>query len=441
MNSIAKGRYSSYLDERPEEGIYRLDRRVFTDPEIFELEMKQVFEKTWLYLCHESQIAKPHDFITTYMGRQPVIINRGEDGEVRGFINACAHRGSQLVNVCKGNKKVFSCPFHGWCFKSDGKLVDYGNKENVGYSEAFNPDELGLTEVPKIASYRGFVFGCLSADVGDLESNLAEATKMIDLLADQSDQGLEVLPGYQTYTYDGNWKLQAENGVDGFHLDAIHGNYMQTVQRRAKIMMQADDVKTPELKGMDKLPGGYYDLGNGHVMLWGQLPNVQTRPLNEQRATLTDKLGEVRTSWMINYIRNLLIYPNVFFMDQMSTQIRVFRPVSVDKTEVTTYCIAPVGESVEARRTRIRQYEDFFNASGMATPDDLAAFGMSQAGFNGENARWSDMSRGATNVVKGPEPLGKELGVNPITSGTQLEDEGIMISQHHRWLELMEGNS
>ena len=145
--------------------------------------------------------------------------------------------------------------------------------------------------------------------------------------------------------------------------------------------------------------------------------------------------------WMVNYIRNLLIYPNVFFMDQMSTQIRVFRPISVDKTEVTTYCFAPVGESAEARRTRIRQYEDFFNASGMATPDDLAAFSASQAGFKGENARWSDMSRGATNVVKGPEPLGKELGVNPITSGTQLEDEGIMMSQHNRWLDLMEGNS
>ena len=440
MNSIMKGKFSDYLDERPDDGIYRLDRRVFTDPEIFELEMKLVFEKTWLYLCHESQIAKPHDFLTTYMGRQPVIINRGQDGQIRGFINACAHRGSQLVNLSKGNKKVFACPFHGWCYKSDGQLVDYCNKENVGYSDAFNPDELGLTPVAKVASYRGFVFGSLNPDVEDLESHLAEATKMIDLLADQSDDGLEVLAGIQTYTYDGNWKLQAENGVDGFHVEAIHGNYIQTIQRRAKIMMGEDAVKAPEIGGMDKLPGGYYDLGNGHVMLWNELPGVENRPLYEKREELTEKFGEVQSKWMINYIRNLLIYPNVFFMDQMSSQIRVFRPVSVDKTEVTTYCMAPVGESAEARRKRIRQYEDFFNASGMATPDDLAAFSMSQVGFNGEAARWSDMSRGATNVVKGPEPLGKALGVNPITSGTQLEDEGLMIAQHRRWLDLMEAN-
>ncbi len=441
MNSIMKGSYADYLDDRPEDGIYRLDRRVFTDPEIFELEMTQVFEKTWLFLCHESQIAKPHDFMTTYMGRQPVIINRGEDGEIRGFINACAHRGAQLVNVCKGNKKVFACPFHGWCFKSSGELADFVDKENVGYSEAFNPDELGLTPVAKVASYRGFVFGSLNPEVGDLKTHLAEATKMIDLLSDQSDQGMEILPGFQTYTYEGNWKLQAENGVDGFHLEAIHGNYMQTVMRRTKIMMEKDAVKTMEIAGMDKLPGGFYDLGNGHVVLWNQLPGVQNRPLYESRDELAGKHGEVRTSWMIDYIRNLLIYPNVFLMDQMSTQIRVFRPISVDKTEVTTYCMAPIGESAEARRKRIRQYEDFFNASGMATPDDLAAFSRSQVGFNGAKARWSDMSRGATNVVDGPEPQAKELGLNPVTSGTQLEDEGLMIAQHRRWLELMEARS
>lgn len=441
MNSIMKGKFAGYVDERPEEGLYRLDRRVFTDPEIFELEMKQVFEKTWLYLCHESQIANPHDFMTTYMGRQPVIINRGEDGKIRGFINACAHRGAQLINVSKGNKKVFACAFHGWCYKSDGKLLDYGNKQNVGYSKAFNPDELGLTEVPVVASYRGFVFGSLTSDVPDLKTHLAEATKMIDMLADQSEQGLEVLPGVQTYTFDGNWKLQAENGVDGFHVDAIHGNYIQTIQRRAKIMMENDSVKAPEIGGLDKLPGGYYDLGHGHVMLWNEFPNAQSRPLYEKSEQLTEKYGELKSKWMTSYLRNLLIYPNVFFMDQMSTQIRVFRPIAVDKTEVTTVCIAPIGESAEARRKRIRQYEDFFNASGMATPDDLAAFGMSQVGFKGENARWSDMSRGATNIVKGPERFAKELGVNPVTSGTQLEDEGLMIAQHRRWLELMEANS
>ena len=78
-------------------------------------------------------------------------------------------------------------------------------------------------------------------------------------------------------------------------------------------------------------------------------------------------------------------------MDQMSSQIRVFRPVAVDKTEVTIYCIAPVGESDEDRYHRLRQYEDFFNASGMATPDDLAEFSAAQQGASGTSARGSPL--------------------------------------------------
>ena len=77
---------------------------------------------------------------------------------------------------------------------------------------------------------------------------------------------------------------------------------------------------------------------------------------------------------MLNYSRNLCLYPNVYIMDQFGSQIRHFRPIAVDQTEVTIYCIAPKGESAENRAARIRQYEDFFNASGMATPDDLEEF-------------------------------------------------------------------
>lgn len=430
--------FKKFIDDRPEEGIYRIDRRVFTDPELFDLEMKYIFESTWLYLCHESQIEKPNDYITTYMGKQPVIINRDRDGNINGFINACAHRGAQIENCSRGNKKIFMCPFHGWCYKTNGQLAHHGEKDSDGYSEDFNPTELGLTHIAKIESYGGFIFGSLSDDVPDLKTHLGEATKLIDMLVDQSEEGIEVIPGVQTYTFDGNWKLQAENGVDGYHVETIHANYVQTIQNRQKILQGDDPVKAVAVGDLGSLPGGFYDLDNGHVLLWNEFQNPQIRALYEKHDELVEKYGELRAKWMDGYLRNLLLYPNVFLMDQMSTQIRVFRPLTVDKTEVTTFCFAPKGESAKARRSRIRQYEDFFNASGMATPDDLAAFNQSMKGFYGENSRWSDMSRGAMNIVKGAEKFATELGINPVASGTQLEDEGIMVAQHHRWLELME---
>ena len=90
---------------------------------------------------------------------------------------------------------------------------------------------------------------------------------------------------------------------------------------------------------------------------------------------------------MVNGSRNLCLYPNVYLMDQFASQIRHFRPISPDKTEVTIYCIAPKGESAADPGLPIRQYEDFFNASGMATPDDLEEFRSCQLTFRARQHR------------------------------------------------------
>ena len=140
---------------------------------------------------------------------------------------------------------------------------------------------------------------------------------------------------------------------------------------------------------------------------------------------------------MIKNSRNLCLYPNVFLMDQFSSQIRVFRPLAPDRTEVTIYCIAPKGESAEARARRIRQYEDFFNASGMATPDDLEEFRACQEGFMGSSLPWNDMSRGAEHWVEGPDEEADKINLKPILSGIKTEDEGLYVAQHSYWLEQM----
>ena len=123
-------------------------------------------------------------------------------------------------------------------------------------------------------------------------------------------------------------------------------------------------------------------------------------------------------------------------MDQFSSQIRIARPISVDKTEITIYCIAPKGESAEARTKRIRQYEDFFNVSGMATPDDLEEFRSCQTGY-GAGRGWNDMSRGAAHWVEGADAAAREIDLNPLLSGVRTEDEGLFVLQHKYWQEVM----
>lgn len=418
-------------------GTRALDRRLFADPEFFELEFPQIWEKIWVYLAHESQIPKPRDYVTTWIGRTPVIVNRNDQGKVGGLVNICTHRGSTLCRKMKGSAGDFACSFHGWTFDLDGNLRSAVSESRAGFPEGFDKSTRGLRKV-RVENYRGFIFGTLNPEAEPLVDHLAESKAFIDLIVDQSPQGVEVLKGASTYTYDGNWKSAAENGLDGFHVNAVHGNYVSTVKNRMERKAATNKIEVRNVGGITRSAGGFYDLGRGHAILWSEWPNPEASPLWPQREELESRMGKTRADWATGYLRNMLIYPNVFLMDQMSTQIRVIRPLSVDKTEVTIYCFAPVGEARSDRSKRLRQYEDFFNASGMATPDDLSEFNASHIGYkNHRIVKWSDVSRGAAHEKPGGDERAQALGLTPLHSGSKLEDEGIVLPQHTRWAELM----
>ena len=209
------------VEDNAETGLFRCKRNIFTDPELFELEMKHIFEGNWIYLAHESQVPNKNDYFTTFMGRQPIFIARNKAGELNAFINACSHRGAMLCRHKKGNKAAYTCPFHGWTFSNSGKLLKVKDADGAGYPGSFNKDgSHDLTRVARFESYRGFLFGSLNADVLPLREHLGEAAKIIDMIVDQSPDGLEVVRGASSYVFDGNWKLQTENGADGYHVSA-----------------------------------------------------------------------------------------------------------------------------------------------------------------------------------------------------------------------------
>ena len=152
------------------------------------------------------------------------------------------------------------------------------------------------------------------------------------------------------------------------------------------------------------------------------------------RDEFAQQFGQAYADWMLKYSRNLCVYPNVYIMDQFGSQIRHFSPVAVDKTEVTIYCIAPKGESAEARTARIRQYEDFFNASGMATPDDLEEFRSCQKTYLATAAPVERHEpRRRRTGSRAPDDDAKTLGLDPVSSGVRTEDEGLFIVQHSYW--------
>ena len=234
-----------------------ISRRIFFDPDIYRAELENVFAKCWLYLAHESQIPHPGDYTTNYMGEDPVLIWRGMDGEVRAFLNSCRHRGMRVCRTDAGNARQFACPFHGWTYGADGSLKTVPSLEE-GYFGDLDKENWGLHRVPRLATYGGFVFGTWDEDAESLDDYLGNARWYLDVLIERSLGGIEVIPGQQRYSVDGNWKIAAENFVgDGYHIAQSHGSVFALPVRMLNPANPFSGFK-------DKLT--YYDIAmdNGH---------------------------------------------------------------------------------------------------------------------------------------------------------------------------------
>ncbi|VVD59668.1 2-halobenzoate 1,2-dioxygenase large subunit [Pandoraea eparura] len=439
MSSITQNRspldalLDTAVQDDKQAGVFRCRRDIFTNAELFELEMKHIFESNWVYLAHESQIPNNNDYYTTWIGRQPVVVTRDKNGELHAVINACAHKGAMLCRRKHGNKGSFTCPFHGWTFSNTGKLLKVKEEKTTQYPVQFNTHgSHDLRKVARFETYRGFLFGSLNPDSMSLADYLGETRVIIDQIVDQAPQGLEVVRGNSSYVYDGNWKMQMENGCDGYHVSTVHWNYAATMGRR-----KDEGTKAVDANSWSKSVAGVYGFDHGHILLWTNTMNPEVRPVYAHRDEIRARVGDVKADFIVNQTRNLCLYPNVFLMDQFSTQIRVVRPLSVDQTEVSIFCFAPKGESAEVRAHRIRQYEDFFNVTGMGTADDLEEFRACQAGYAGTTALWNDLSRGAPLWIDGPDDNARKMGLTPRLSGERSEDEGLFVCQHEYWVDVM----
>lgn len=429
--SITKEFIDQMLIHDKENGVYQHNRESFTNQEIFDLELKHIFEGNWVFLAHESQIPNINDYFTTTIGKQSVVITKNKEGVLTALINSCTHKGAQLCRHKKGNKSSFTCPFHGWTFNNSGKLLKVKDARTGGYPDQFNCEgSHDLVKVVRFENYRGFLFGSLNPDVSSLEDYLGDTKTIIDHIVDQAPDGLEILNGSSSYIYKGNWKLQMENGADGYHVSSVHWNYVATMGRRN---YEKDSTKAVDANGWSKSVAGVYGFENGHMLLWTNKINPEVSPIFKQKERLEQEFGEDKAGFMVNMTRNLAIYPNLYIMDQFSTQIRIIRPISVNETEVIIYCFAPINEPAEDRATRIRQYEDFFNVTGMGTPDDLEEFRSCQVAYKSTELKHNDMSRGAKHWIYGADKKAESMGINPLVSGIKSEDEGLFITQHEFW--------
>ncbi len=429
------------VDDRPRDGVFRVNRALFRDPALFDLEMKHVFEGGWIFVGLATQAEKAHDFFTGFIGRVPILVSRDGDGELRCFVNACPHKGVRLVQKLCGNAQRHVCPYHSWTFDSAGTNRQIKWKKGGCYGAGFDAENHDLAPVPRFGEYRGFLFASLNSGVPPLEEFLGETRKLLDLVVDKSPKGVELVPGRVCFTYAANWKMQLENCADQYHFTSTHPSYIRILDQRARekaseVVQSALSASDFWQEGASGVTGGSYSFDHGHALNWGVMPVSAAQPDFERAEDLARAHGIAKRNWMFN-MRNLTIFPNLQIAENASSQLRVIRPVAPDLTEMQTWCIAPRGESAQTRALRIRQYEDFFNPTGMATPDDTVCYEEAQLGMAEHDRPWlQGHARGHAASVGGGNKYSDMIELKParsVLSDAQLCDESLFASYYRAW--------
>ncbi len=418
----------------------RVHRTLYTDPAVFQEEMTKVFGAVWVYLGHESQVPKNDDFITTRLGLRPLILLRDSAGKLRALFNRCTHRGSTVCRATSGRAKAFQCPYHGWTFHNSGRLA--GVPWPDGYACDFKDDKFNLAQVPRVESYRGFIFGTLNLEAPTLKEYLGETARPLDDWIDRNPGGRIAVCGANRLKYKGNWKLAYDNSCDGYHVVFSHRSLLEMENRHEK------DPK----KGMsyykskpDDAPMYSRCYGRGHH-LKDKRPNVATRPgalweiegahpgKERYEAKLRERLGADADRWLdlaSSEPINLTIFPNLLIL---GNHIQVLEPVAVDETDTVWYGTAlvdgpdiPPGVAADINALRLRTQENF---PSFGEVDDLTNFEEIQKGLAAQEDEWVYMHRGMD--IPGRITT-DERGI--VTAPAT--DEVFMRLYIHHWKELM----
>ncbi len=413
----------------------KLHRNLYVDPQVFDLEMQRIWGNAWIYIGHDSQVPQPGDYITLNYGSMPVVMVRDRQGAVHVLHNRCGHKGAKLVDKPCGKVSAFRCCYHGWTYKLDGTLA--GVPHMAGYEGTGFDKSDPQYSMQKLASssHRGFVFATLNANPPTLRDWMGGAGDVLDNLCDRSPEGeVEAAGGVLRYEHECNWKLFLENLNDTMHPMVVHQSvvdaaidYIKTLPEDSPRRDEAEIIppfgasyEAFEATGITGFRyGHHYDGGKTSIHA-----NYSVDPDYER--VMLDAYGPERTREILTFnTHNTLFYPSLTIKSAVQN-IRVVRPIAVDRTVIETWSFRLKG-APESMLRRTLLYSRLINSNGsMVGPDDLTAYFRVQQGLQSSASQWVEMHRnyGAD----------QDLGDRLVNTGTSDLD---MRTQYAAWKQYM----
>ncbi len=368
-----------------------ISREIFVNDDIYQQEQEQVFARSWLLVGHESQVPKPGDYFVSCMGEESVILCRDREGHIHVFLNSCRHRGMKVCRYDEGNTPVFTCPYHGWSYATDGQLVGVPFFKDA-YHEELDKSQWGLVEVAQLANYKGSIWATWDASAPSFADYMGGMTFYLDHLLDArdgSEGGSEIIGGVQKWIMPCNWKFPSENFAgDGAH--NISHRSVDMVGIGPSGQGRRDDAEFARARRVHfSFPGrGHAASGDLYIEDIPYVPTYQNTPTVEAYFKHVFEERKRRLGETSRYLAIVgTTFPNMSYLARQPRSIAVWNPRGPHHTEAWRWFLVDKDMPDEVREILRHYYIRYSGPGGMTEQDDMENWGYAHSASRGVIAR------------------------------------------------------
>lgn len=258
---------------QPLEKAKSLPFTVYTDPAVLDAESDKIFSKEWVFVCMEGEVGQPGDYFAMTLASEPIMVMRGDHGELRALSNICRHRGTIILDEGFGQvDKYITCPYHAWAYNKEGHL------KAIPYNKLIAVDREDHQLVKySVDTWNGLVFVNLDRNAKPLSDRFAGIDSYLQLFEPET---FDQVSSGETEIWQTNWKLAIENAMESYHLFAIHENTLETYSPTRDAYYIAGSSEWTLTGGATKREKGLIEklLGSSHNELFDHYVLVSLPP-------------------------------------------------------------------------------------------------------------------------------------------------------------------